>query len=200
MIPPRLAKRLGWPRKKPLARGLCNRARLQSCRLGQQNQWALAPAGCPLGQIPMKSSLFPHLVEPCQGPAGTGAGCTAMACVRCEMSAGNSSEGLPQAEEEVEVTGLADMGRKSWIRVIVGHGVDGRVEVIAEVKPDGSHRRMVAHPQAGRVREVVEAAGALYTRRCGGAGRRVGGSRGRDRVLASLLIGLVDPQGTRPGI
>ena len=84
-----------------------------------------------------------------------------------------SSKRLPQAEEEVDVRRLAQIGRRLvtgksvgfadgvGIAVVDVHREDGRIQVIAEIEPDGPDRRVVAQTGAQSMREVVEAAQAL---------------------------------------
>ena len=54
-------------------------------------------------------------------------------------------------------------------------GIDGRVEVVAEIEADGPDGSMVAQADSGRVGEVVEAADSLLA---GGGGGAVVGTLG----------------------
>lgn len=92
---------------------------------------------------------------------------------RCQIAGlegARSLEGLPQAEEEVEVRRLADVWVEIGVRlrVVDVNGVDGRVEVVAEIEADGPDRGVIAQADAGRMGEVVEAADSLLS--CGGVG------------------------------
>src|SRR5579862_353561 len=75
-----------------------------------------------------------------------------------------SSECLPDAEEEVEVSGLADV-RENRLAVRVSSvrdddRIDRRVEVVTEVKAQGADRRVITHAKTDGVGEVVEVAEA----------------------------------------
>ena len=74
-----------------------------------------------------------------------------------------TSECLPQAEEEVEMARLTDVRIGVRVResIVDVHWVNGRVEVVAEVEANWADRRMVAQAQASGMSEVVEAADAL---------------------------------------
>src|SRR5271170_6437854 len=80
-------------------------------------------------------------------------------------------EALPDAEKEVEVPGLTDMrvGRRRRGRVVVKNGVDGWIEVVAEVSAYWPNGCVVAEPQPQGVGEVIEIAG--IGRVVGGVGR-----------------------------
>src|SRR6266568_855373 len=128
---------------------------------------------------------------------------------RFELSSARSSEGLSQAEEEVEVRGFADVliGVDVRLRVVHVHRVDWRIQVVAEIQPDRPDWRMVAHAQARCMREVIEAALTLlagrgywpcWTRRCGRCGRRIG--CGRCRNLARIAVGLLNSKRACPRV
>src|SRR5450631_1264514 len=118
-----------------------------------------------------------------------------------------SSESLSQAEEEIEVGGLAYVliGVDVRLRVIDVDWVDRRIEVITEIQPNRTNWRMVAQSQTNRMREIVEAALSLLSRRCTGPGWARRGGRGSGRVggsgyLANIPIRLANSQSTGPCI
>ena len=97
---------------------------------------------------------------------------------------------------------LADMrGERIDQRIIVGDRINGWIQVIAEVQPDGPNRRMVAQSDSGRVRKVVEAALALRAGRSYWAGRcnfwvrRVATCSWNIGDLAGAAVGLANAQG-----
>src|ERR1700741_1085077 len=72
----------------------------------------------------------------------------------------DSSERLSQAEEEIEMAGFSNVWFAVWLRerVVDVHWVNRRIQVVTEIKADRPDRRMVAHAQPYRMREVVETA------------------------------------------
>jgi hypothetical protein len=79
------------------------------------------------------------------------------------LGANFALEGLSQAEEEVEVIGLAYVliGGYDRLRVVEVYGKDRGIQVVAEVQANGAGRRMVAQTGSNCMGEVVEAAGPL---------------------------------------
>src|ERR1700691_2955357 len=73
---------------------------------------------------------------------------------------GSSSEALPDAEEKVEMPGLANVrvGSRGCRGVVVNNRVDGRIEVVAEVAPHRPNGCVIAETQTHGVGEVVEIA------------------------------------------
>src|SRR5579871_4878358 len=72
---------------------------------------------------------------------------------RAELESACASERLSQAEEEIEMAGLAHVRYIVGMGVIVRYGINRGVQVIAEIQPHWSDRRMVTHPQPRRVRK-----------------------------------------------
>src|SRR5271157_2084489 len=122
-------------------------------------------------------------------------------CSCAEFAFGRASEGLPQAEEKIEVPAFAHMRVRSRLceRVVVDYRVNGRVQVIAEVQPYRPDRRMVTQADSRRVGKVVEAARSLPARRGHGAGRSVGVC-GNGQVPALIALRLANTQGALPRI
>src|SRR6185437_16398166 len=65
-------------------------------------------------------------------------------------------EALPNAEEEIEVPRMSDMRRV--IVKVQEHRIYGRIQVIAEIDTDRTHRRFVTSADTNRMREIIEVA------------------------------------------
>ena len=91
-------------------------------------------------------------------------------------------EALSNAEEEVEVAGLADVRGRAG--VVVEHGIDRWIQVVAEIDADGTNGRSITKTKAYCMGVVVEVAGAH-----GGILRL---SCGDGDVPAGLLVGLME--------
>jgi hypothetical protein len=68
------------------------------------------------------------------------------------------SEGLSDAEEEVEMVSLSNI--RGLAVIVEDHRIDGRVQVVAEIEADWPNGRPVPRTKAECVRKIIKAAGS----------------------------------------
>src|SRR5437588_3909573 len=77
---------------------------------------------------------------------------------------GYASECLPNAKEEIEVTGSLrnELSRGGLSVHLVCHRLEtgkcGRIQIVTEIQANGTDRSLVMHPHSDRVRHVVKVA------------------------------------------
>src|SRR5450631_2411314 len=120
----------------------------QAARLANQAE-QLASLPAPSMHISM------HISEP-------GSAIQLAECVAC------ASEALSNTKEKVEVSRLSNIGYKVGIGTAIGNGIDGWVQVPAEVSPQRSNRSVVSQAQPDCMRKISKAARVLWIGRCKG--------------------------------
>src|SRR5437868_5789256 len=121
---------------------------------------------------------------------------------------GYASECLPNAKEEIEVTGSLrnELSRGGLSVHLVCHRLEtgkcGRIQIVTEIQANGTDRSLVMHPHSDRVRHVVKVAlgiGALVETDAGRP-RQDKAFRGRTVPANEVVVGILHKKATEVGL